>query len=33
MTRPLLAARLSTNVEAFLGDGRFVGVVDVVKGY
>jgi phosphoglycerate dehydrogenase-like enzyme len=33
MTRPLLAGRITANVEAFLGDGRFVGVVDVEKGY
>ncbi|MCU1542513.1 MAG: dehydrogenase [Microbacteriaceae bacterium] len=33
MTRPLLAARITANVEAFLGDGRFVGIVDVERGY
>jgi phosphoglycerate dehydrogenase-like enzyme len=33
MTAPLLADRIVTNVEAFLGDGRFLGVVDVRKGY
>jgi phosphoglycerate dehydrogenase-like enzyme len=33
MTAPLLAERIRTNVEAFLGDGRFVGVVDPAAGY
>ena len=33
MTRPLLAARVRTNVEAFLGHGRFEGVVDPEAGY
>jgi phosphoglycerate dehydrogenase-like enzyme len=33
MTAPLLAGRIRTNVEAFLGDGRFVGVVDPRAGY
>lgn len=33
MTAPLLANRTRLNVEAFLGDGRFVGVVDPVAGY
>jgi phosphoglycerate dehydrogenase-like enzyme len=33
MTAPLLAGRVAANVSAFLGDGRFVGVVDVEKGY
>ncbi|MHB1171866.1 MAG: D-isomer specific 2-hydroxyacid dehydrogenase family protein [Lacisediminihabitans sp.] len=33
MTAPLLAERISTNVEAFLGHGRFVGVVDPAAGY
>lgn len=33
MTAPLLAERIRENVEAFLGDGRFVGVVDVKAGY
>ena len=33
MTRPLLAGRITLNVEAFLGDGRFAGVVDPVAGY
>jgi len=33
MTAPLLANRIRLNVEAFLGDGRFVGVVDPVAGY
>jgi phosphoglycerate dehydrogenase-like enzyme len=33
MVEPLLAVRVSTNVEAFLGDGRFEGVVDAAKGY
>ncbi len=33
MTAPLLAERIRLNVEAFLGDGRFVGVVDPVAGY
>lgn len=28
MTEPLLAERVRRNVEALLGDGRFVGVVD-----
>jgi phosphoglycerate dehydrogenase-like enzyme len=33
MTAPLLAERISTNVRAFLGNGRFVGVVDPRAGY
>ncbi|WP_223690441.1 D-isomer specific 2-hydroxyacid dehydrogenase family protein [Leifsonia poae] len=33
MTAPLLAERIRLNVQAFLGDGRFVGVVDPAKGY
>ena len=33
MTAPLLANRIRLNVTAFLGDGRFVGVVDPVAGY
>ena len=33
MVQPLLAARIQENVEAFLGDGRFVGVVDPKLGY
>jgi phosphoglycerate dehydrogenase-like enzyme len=33
MTGPLLAGRIRVNVEALLGDGRFVGVVDVDAGY
>jgi len=33
MTQPLLALRVGTNVRAFLGDGRFVGIVDPGAGY
>jgi phosphoglycerate dehydrogenase-like enzyme len=33
MVTPLLAERVRQNVEAFLGDGRFVGVVDPAAGY
>jgi phosphoglycerate dehydrogenase-like enzyme len=33
MTAPLLAERIRINVEAFLGDGRFVGIVDPKLGY
>jgi phosphoglycerate dehydrogenase-like enzyme len=33
MTAPLLAGRVTANVAAFVGDGRFVGIVDVEKGY
>ena len=33
MTRPLLAGRIRANTEAFHGDGRFVGVVDLAAGY
>jgi phosphoglycerate dehydrogenase-like enzyme len=33
MVEPLLAGRVQRNVEAFLGDGRFVGVVDPAAGY
>lgn len=33
MTAPLLARRITENVGAFLGDGRFVGIVDPVAGY
>jgi phosphoglycerate dehydrogenase-like enzyme len=33
MTAPLLAERIRLNVSAFLGDGRFVGVVDAAEGY
>jgi phosphoglycerate dehydrogenase-like enzyme len=33
MTAPLLAERIRLNVEAFLGDGRFIGIVDPESGY
>ncbi|CAN5274052.1 hypothetical protein BH09ACT3_BH09ACT3_14830 [soil metagenome] len=33
MVAPLLAERIRVNVRAFLGDGRFVGIVDPVSGY
>ncbi len=33
MVEPLLAERVKLNVAAFLGDGRFVGVVDPAAGY
>ena len=33
MVEPLLAGRVTSNVRAFLGDGRFVGVVDPAAGY
>jgi phosphoglycerate dehydrogenase-like enzyme len=33
MTAPLLAQRITANVRAFLGDGRFVGIVDPRAGY
>jgi phosphoglycerate dehydrogenase-like enzyme len=33
MTAPLLAGRITANVRAMLGDGRFVGVVDTRAGY
>jgi phosphoglycerate dehydrogenase-like enzyme len=33
MTRPLLAERISRNVQAFLGNGEFIGVVDAQAGY
>ncbi len=33
MVEPLLAERVTRNVRAFLGDGRFVGVVDPAGGY
>ncbi|MEO6943517.1 MAG: D-isomer specific 2-hydroxyacid dehydrogenase family protein [Lacisediminihabitans sp.] len=33
MTAPLLAERIRINVEAFLGDGRFIGIVDPEAGY
>lgn len=33
MTAPLLAERIRVNVEAYLGDGRFVGLVDPEAGY
>jgi hypothetical protein len=33
MTAPLLAERIRLNVQAFLDDGRFVGVVDPEAGY
>lgn len=33
MTAPLLAQRITENVCGFLGDGRFVGIVDPVAGY
>lgn len=33
MITPLLADRVRRNVEAYLGDGRFVGVVDIDLGY
>ena len=33
MTAPLLAERIRANVAAFLGDGRFEGVVDPAAGY
>lgn len=33
MTAPLLAGRITENVRGFLGDGRFVGIVDPGAGY
>ena len=33
MTAPLLADRIRENVAAFVGDGRFIGVVDPRAGY
>ena len=33
MTAPLLAERIRLNVQAFLGDGRFIGVVNPADGY
>jgi phosphoglycerate dehydrogenase-like enzyme len=33
MTTPLLANRIRINVEAFLGDGAFIGIVDPAAGY
>lgn len=33
MTAPLLAERIRLNVAAFLGSGRFVGIVDPAAGY
>jgi len=33
MVEPLLAERLRLNVQAFLGDGAFIGVVDPAAGY
>ncbi|KQV25300.1 hydroxyacid dehydrogenase [Yonghaparkia sp. Soil809] len=33
MTAPLLASRITENVRGFLGDGRFVGIVDPAAGY
>lgn len=33
MTAPLLAGRIAENTRAFLGDGRFVGIVDAGAGY
>ncbi|MER3389939.1 MAG: NAD(P)-dependent oxidoreductase [Microcella sp.] len=33
MTAPLLAQRITENVRGFLGDGRFVGLVDPSAGY
>jgi len=33
MVQPLLAERVRANVVAFLGDGRFEGVVDPTAGY
>lgn len=33
MTAPLLAERIRANVEAFLGHGRFIGIVDPEAGY
>ena len=33
MTAPLLAQRITENVRGFLGDGRFVGLVDPEAGY
>lgn len=33
MTEPLLAHRITENVHAFLGDSRFVGIVDPAAGY
>nr|WP_233279317.1 D-isomer specific 2-hydroxyacid dehydrogenase family protein [Microterricola pindariensis] len=33
MTAPLLAERIRLNVRAFLGDARFVGIVDPERGY
>ena len=33
MTKHLLAARIASNVRAFLGEGPFIGVVDTRSGY
>jgi phosphoglycerate dehydrogenase-like enzyme len=33
MTKPLLSERISRNVQAFLGNGEFIGVVDAQAGY
>ncbi|MFP7760621.1 D-isomer specific 2-hydroxyacid dehydrogenase family protein [Marisediminicola sp. LYQ85] len=33
MTAPLLAERITANTEAFLDDGRFIGIVDTTAGY
>lgn len=33
MTAPLLAGRIAENTRAFVGDGRFVGIVDAGAGY
>lgn len=33
MTTPLLAGRIRANVEALMGHGRFVGIVDTASGY
>jgi hypothetical protein len=33
MIAPLLAVRIEHNARAFLGDGRFIGVVDASAGY
>ena len=33
MTAPLLAGRITENVRAFLGESRFIGIVDPAAGY
>lgn len=33
MIRPLIVERIRRNVAAFVGDGRFVGVIDPIAGY